>query len=79
VSNKSLKEYFKNNPTEKEILQNDIEKNQLTYKEKSMFRHLDTLPFYVIPREIMATTQDQIKLCTVGSGAYVPDWIKANN
>ena len=47
VSNKSLKEYFKNNPTEKEILQNDIQKNQ--FKDKIMFRHLDTLPFYAIP------------------------------
>ena len=28
VGNKSLKQYFKNNPTEKEILQNDIEKNR---------------------------------------------------
>jgi hypothetical protein len=27
VSNKSLKEYFKNNPQEKEVLQNDIMKN----------------------------------------------------
>lgn len=26
ISNKSLKEYFKNNQTEKDILQNDIEK-----------------------------------------------------
>jgi len=56
VSNKSLKEYFKNNPAEKMILQNDIEKNRA--KDKNLFKHLDTLPFYVIPTEIMAITPD---------------------
>lgn len=73
VSNKSLKEYFKNNPSEKEILQNDIMKNQ--FKDKNIFKHLDTLPFYCIPKEIMATTPEQINICTAGSGMNVPDWI----
>ena len=56
VSNKSLKEYFKNNPNEKEILQNDIQKN--SYKDKILFRNLGTLPSYAVPKEIMATTKD---------------------
>ena len=72
VSNKSLKEYFKSNPVEKEVLMNDIQKNQ--FKDKILFRHLNTLPFYAIPKEIMATTPDQIEICTVGSGAYIPNW-----
>ena len=57
MSNKSLKEYFKNNPDEKEVLQNDIKKNSLKDRDKILFRHLDTLPFYCIPKEIMAATQ----------------------
>lgn len=73
VSNKSLKEYFKNHPTEKVVLQNDIQKNSFT--DKILFKHLDTLPFYAVPREIMATTTDQLQLCTAGTGAYVPGWI----
>ena len=56
VSNKSLKEYFKSNPSEKEILQNDIMKNQ--FKDKNFFKHLDTLPFYCIPKEILAQTPE---------------------
>lgn len=56
VSNKSLKEYFKNNPVEKEVLQNDIQKH--SFNDKQMFRHLDTLPFYAIPKEIMAVTPE---------------------
>jgi hypothetical protein len=76
VSNKSLKEYFKNHPIEKEVLQNDIQKH--SYTDKSMFRHLDTLPFYAIPQEIMAVTPEQLEFCTAGSGAHVPEWIQAN-
>ena len=33
VSNKSLKQYFKNNPQEKEILQNDISKKPVIHKK----------------------------------------------
>ena len=73
LSNKSLKEYFKNNPTEKEILQNDIKKH--SYNDKILFRNLDTLPFYAVPKEIMATTAEQVAVCTSGSGLYVPDWL----
>lgn len=75
LSNKSLKEYFKQNPSEKEILQNDIEKNSQHIKDKVLFRNLGTLPFYAVPKEIMATTPEQVALCTAGSGAYVPDWL----
>jgi hypothetical protein len=73
LSNKSLKEYFKNHPTEKTVLQNDIQKNQ--YKDKVLFKNLATLPFYSVPKEIMATTKEQIVLLTAGSGGYVPDWL----
>lgn len=56
VSNKSLKAYFKNNPQEKEILQNDITKS--SFKDKIMYRHLGNLPFYCIPNEIIAITEE---------------------
>jgi len=40
-----------------------------------MFRNLDALPYYCIPREIMATTEETQKQCSAGSGYSVPDWI----
>ena len=58
VGNKSLKEYFKNNPIEKEVLQNDIQKH--SFNDKFLFNHLASLPFYAIPKEIMAVTSEQI-------------------
>lgn len=72
LSNRSLKSYFKNNPGEKEILQNDIEKNSKHITQKILFKNLGTLPFYCVPAELMATTPEQIELATNGSGAYVP-------
>jgi hypothetical protein len=42
-----------------------------------LFKHLDALPFYAIPKEIMATTPDQLQLCTAGTGSYVPGWIQS--
>ena len=77
VSNKSLKEYFKNNPTEKIVLQNDIQKN--SYSDKVLFKHLDTLPFYCVPKEIMATTPDQLQMCTAGTGQHVPGWVQGGS
>jgi|DEB0MinimDraft_12_1074336.scaffolds.fasta_scaffold72532_1 hypothetical protein len=74
VSNKSLKEYFKNNPTEKMVLQNDIQKH--SYDDKVLYKNLATLPFYSVPKEFMATTPDQIAMCTAGSTNALPDWIK---
>lgn len=59
VSNKSLKQYFKNNPTEKEILQNDIGNSKVV--NKSQYKHLAALPFYCIPAEIVAVTEEQRK------------------
>jgi len=56
VSNKSLKEYFKHNPTEKVVLQNDIQKH--SFHDKILFKNLDTLPFYAVPKEFMATTPE---------------------
>ena len=32
------------------------------------------LPFYAIPKELMATTDEQITMCTAGSDAYIPEW-----
>lgn len=49
LSNKRLKEYFGQHPEEKEILLNDIQKNDVN-KNKILFKHLDYLPFYVIPQ-----------------------------
>lgn len=68
VSNKSLKSYFKNNPQEKEILQNDISKKPQIHKKQ--FSHLKSLPFYCIPTEIIAVTEEQRKLCTAGTGFH---------
>ena len=74
VSNKALKDYFKSNPSEKEILQNDIQKNQ--FNDKLLFKHLDTLPFYCIPTKIIASTEEDLKLCAAGTGFAVPEWMQ---
>ena len=71
VSNKSLKEYFKNNPQEKEILLNDIEKAHTKY-DRYLFRSLDVMPDYVIPGQMIASTPDQINACTIGTGCILP-------
>ena len=67
LSNKRLKEYFKTNPEEKEILLNDITKNDKMSKNKFLFKHLSFLPSYALPAQIMAVTPEQIKICTVGT------------
>ena len=48
VSNRALKEYFKTNPEEKEILSNDIKKAHMK-NDRYLFRSLDVMPSYVIP------------------------------
>lgn len=55
VSNKSLKEYFKENPQEKEILINDISKAHSKH-DRFLFKNLDVLPSYVIPESMIAVT-----------------------
>lgn len=55
VSNKQLKQYFKENPQEKEILANDIQKAH-SKNDKLLFRSLDVIPDYLIPAEIIAIT-----------------------
>lgn len=65
VSNKSLKEYFKNNPQEKEILMNDIVKAHSKH-DKYLFRNLDVLPSYIIPEAMVAVTAEQLETCTLG-------------
>ena len=58
VSNKRLKEYFLQHPEEKEILINDLAKNDIYNKNRHMYKHLSFLPSYVLPSQIMATTLD---------------------
>ena len=67
LSNQRLKEYFSNNPQEKEILLNDLAKNDVTQRDRFMYKHLGYLPSYVLPQQVMAVTPDQISLCTVGT------------
>ena len=67
LSNKRLRDYFNEHPEEKEVLVNDLQKNDLTAKNRLLFKHLDFLPFYVLPQQILALTMDQIKLCTTGT------------
>ena len=71
VSNKSLKEYFKENPQEKEILVNDILKAHSKH-DRYLFRNLDVMPSYVIPESMIAVTSDQIAKCTVGCDSILP-------
>ena len=57
VSNRALKEYFKQNPEEKEILANDIRKAHMR-NDKYLFRSLDVMPSYVIPKEMIAVNPE---------------------
>lgn len=66
VSNKSLKEYFKNNPQEKDILMNDIVKAHSKH-DKYLFKNLDVLPGYIVPDHMVAVTAEQLEMCTLGS------------
>jgi hypothetical protein len=59
VSNKSLKAYFSEHPDEKEILINDIQKVAKRI-DRYLFKNLDVMPFYLIPENIMAITEDEI-------------------
>lgn len=65
MSNKSLKEYFKSNPQEKEILMNDIVKAHSKH-DKYLFRNLDVMPSYIIPEAMIAVTDEQMQTCTLG-------------
>ena len=56
VSNKSLKQYFEENPGEKEIQVNDTSLTAVK-NDRFMFKNLDVMPSYVIPEAIMALTQ----------------------
>jgi len=68
VSNRALKDYFKNNPEEKEILQNDIRKAHLR-NDKYLFHSLDVMPSYVVPKEMIAVTPEQITMCGIGNAS----------
>ena len=66
MSNKALKEYFKQHPEEKEILTNDIQKAHAK-NDKFLFRSLNVMPPYAVPSEMIAITPEQVALCGVGS------------
>ena len=66
MSNRGLKEYFKSNPEEKEILANDIKKANMK-NDRYLFRSLDVMPSYVIPKEMIAVTPEQISMCGIGN------------
>jgi hypothetical protein len=67
LTNQRLKEYFKVNPQEKEILLNDLVKSDSSQKDRFLFKHLSFLPSYALPRQILATTPDELRQCTVGT------------
>jgi hypothetical protein len=71
ISNKRLREYFAQHPEEKEILMNDLAKNDIANRNKIMYKHLSYLPFYVIPSQIMAVTMEQIRACTTGTSSIL--------
>lgn len=77
ISNKRLKEYFNQHPEEKEILINDLAKND-TNKHAIMYKHLSFLPSYVIPSQIMAVSLDQIRNCTTGTLSALPGGSSGN-
>ena len=58
LSNKRLKEYFKAHPEEKEVLLNDIAKNDISAKDRFLFKHIGFLPSYVLPSQILAVTPE---------------------
>jgi hypothetical protein len=71
VSNRALKEYFKSNPQEKDILVNDIQKAH-TKNNRHLFKALDVMPEYILPAEMIAVTPDQLSKCTIGSATISP-------
>jgi len=71
VSNKSLKEYFKQNPQEKEILLGDIEKAHKLRANSILFKSLDIIPPYLVPAQIMATSTEAIGEVTIGNQTAV--------
>jgi len=78
LANHKLKEYFQQNPQEKDVLLNDI-KNSNVGKDKLMFKHLETLPSYARPQNVMAVSSEQLKLCSVGSAAFLPEGFKGSS
>jgi hypothetical protein len=71
VSNKSLKEYFKQNPQEKEILMGDIEKAHKLRTSSTLFKSLDIIPPYLVPAQIMAVSTESIGEVTIGNQTAV--------
>lgn len=71
VSNKSLKDYFKQNPQEKEILMAEIEKAHKLRSSSTLFKSLDIIPPYLVPSEIMAVTTESIGEVTIGNQTAV--------
>lgn len=71
VSNRSLKEYFKANPQEKDILIGDIEKAHKFRQSALLFKSLDIIPPYLVPTSIMAVTTESIGEVTIGNQTAV--------
>lgn len=71
LTNKRLKDYFSNNPQEKEILLNDLAKSDTSQRDRFMFKHLGFLPSYALPQQVMAITPEQIQQCTVGTNSIL--------
>lgn len=66
VSARGLKEYFKSNPMEKEILMNDIQKAVKHSTDKCLFKSLDIIPPYLVPESIMIVTEEEMAQATIG-------------
>jgi len=66
VSARGLKEYFKTNPQEKEILMSNIQKASKHSTDKSLFKSLDIIPPYLVPDAIMMVTEEEMAQSTIG-------------
>ena len=53
------------------ILKNDISKTS-NRKDFYMYKHLATLPFYSLPRQVLAVTPDQVIGAVAGSKYIMP-------
>lgn len=62
VSNKGLKEYFKQNPQEQEILLNDISKARRLRTDTSLFSSLDIIPPYLVPERIFSSEPEETRI-----------------
>jgi hypothetical protein len=71
LSSKRLREYFDENPQEKEILRADLSKTAAK-QNFYIYRHLGTLPHYALPNQVLAVTPEQILTAVAGSKYFIP-------